>query len=107
MYLKVTRLSRRKNEWTRFVHFPDTYTFRHAVRLLGNSRNGINIKRATIEQVYCITKPPSFYDVKTKKVLSFRSMQFQSMQQKIDELFDLSIEDYVILHKPHQVTIIK
>ena len=72
MILKVTRLTRRKNELVSFVLFPDTYSFRHAFRMLCNPDNGIRTKRAKIEQVFNPNdvgrKRLRVYDIKTSKV---------------------------------------
>ena len=71
MILKITRLSRRKNEWVSFVKFPETYSFRQAFRVLGNPKNGINIRRAKIEQIFDtndVNVRMRFYDVKTSRV---------------------------------------
>lgn len=71
MIIKVSRSTRKKNTIETFVSFPSNTSFQTAYRLLGNRSNGINIKRATIQQVNLnqITKSPIRYDLTTNQVI--------------------------------------
>ena len=54
-----------------FVRFPEGVSPQMGYRLLGNPSNGINIKRATVEQVGPdqVTKTPKVYDLRVGRVL--------------------------------------
>ena len=54
-----------------FISFPETTAFQTAQRLLGNHKNGINIKRATLSQVELnqVTKHIKYYDFNTQQVI--------------------------------------
>jgi hypothetical protein len=73
MILKVSRFSRR-NKITpiiQFVRFPEGMSQQLAIRLLGNKRNGINIRRATLQMVTQeqVTKTPKVYDMESGQVV--------------------------------------
>jgi len=73
MILKVSRFSRR-NKITpiiQFVRFPEGMSQQLAIRLLGNKRNGINIRRATLQMVTQeqVTKTPKVYDMESGQVI--------------------------------------
>ena len=71
MIIKVSRLTRKKNIMESFILFPDHISFQTAYRLLGNRKNGINIKRATISEVTIsqVTKHMKKYDMESGQVI--------------------------------------
>ena len=71
MIIKISRSTRKKNIIETYVQFPPQIDVQTAYRLLGNRSNGINIKRATIQQVNInqITKLPIRYDLTTNQVI--------------------------------------
>jgi hypothetical protein len=71
MIIKVSRLTRKKNIMESFISFPDHISFQTAYRLLGNHKNGINIKRATISEVTIsqVTKHMKKYDIESGQVI--------------------------------------
>ena len=69
MIIKINRVSRTKKKWESYVYFPDTYSFRSAIKHLEGAKGVTINKKVTYERVFDemnVSKRVKHFDYNTK-----------------------------------------